>query len=41
MGDVIGHRSASEVIEPTVYPLKPFELSLYRNQIVHLFVTEC
>lgn len=41
MKDAIGRRPSAEVMDDTVYPLKPFELSLYRNQTLHLFVSEC
>ncbi|CED82040.1 glycerol-3-phosphate acyltransferase [Phaffia rhodozyma] len=41
MKDVIGKKPSNEVIDDTVFPLKPFELSLYRNQTLHLFVSEC
>lgn len=27
-------------MEPTFYPISPFELSYYRNQVIHLFVEE-
>jgi hypothetical protein len=39
--DLIGERNAKEVIEPTFYGIKRFELSYYRNQVIHLFVEEC
>lgn len=29
-----------DVLEPTFYPSSRFELSFYRNQIMHLFVSE-
>ncbi|KAM3584515.1 hypothetical protein VKS41_003325 [Umbelopsis sp. WA50703] len=38
--DLIGERNAKEVIEPTFYGIKRFELSYYRNQVIHLFVEE-
>lgn len=38
MKDLIGVHH--ELIEPTFYALKRFELSFYRNQIIHLFVSE-
>ncbi|KAM0748457.1 acyltransferase-domain-containing protein [Meredithblackwellia eburnea MCA 4105] len=36
--DVIGHHT--DLIEPTFFPISRFELSFYRNQIMHLFVSE-
>lgn len=39
--DLIGQRTGKEVIEPTFYGIKRFELSYYRNQVIHLFVEEC
>lgn len=39
--DLIGQRTSKEVIEPTFYGIKRFELSYYRNQVIHLFVEEC
>jgi len=38
--DLIGQRTSKEVIEPTFYGIKRFELSYYRNQVIHLFVEE-
>lgn len=36
--DLVGqHR---DLIEPTFYPISRFELSFYRNQVMHLFVQE-
>ncbi|KAI9205226.1 putative acyltransferase [Polychytrium aggregatum] len=35
---LIGHRM--DLLEPVFFPLKRFELSLYRNQVIHLFVPE-
>lgn len=29
-----------DLLEPTYYPNKRFELSLYRNQVIHLFISE-
>lgn len=31
----------TDVMEPTLLPLKRFELSFYRNQVMHVFVSEC
>ncbi|KAK6098230.1 hypothetical protein MT418_002278 [Batrachochytrium dendrobatidis] len=39
LGDLTGRRS--ELLEPVYYPAKRFELSFYRNQVIHLFVSEC
>jgi glycerol-3-phosphate O-acyltransferase len=30
----------SDLLEPVYYPSKRFELSLYRNQVIHLFISE-
>lgn len=30
----------ADLIEPVYFPLKPFELSYYRNQVIHLFISE-
>lgn len=30
----------TDVMEPTFLPLKRFELSFYRNQVIHIFVNE-
>ncbi|RUS24821.1 hypothetical protein BC938DRAFT_473025 [Jimgerdemannia flammicorona] len=38
--DVVGERKEKEVIEPTFYGVKRFELSFYRNQVIHLFIEE-
>ncbi|OZJ06950.1 hypothetical protein BZG36_00135 [Bifiguratus adelaidae] len=40
MKDLVGQRLSTEVIEPTFYALKRFELSLYRNSVLHLFIEE-
>ncbi len=29
-----------ELLEPVFYPNKRFDLSLYRNQVIHLFIPE-
>ncbi|GAA94612.1 hypothetical protein E5Q_01264 [Mixia osmundae IAM 14324] len=29
-----------DLMEPTVYPLKRFDLSFHRNQVIHIFVSE-
>ena len=36
--DLIGQHK--DLIEPTFYPSNRFELSFYRNQVIHLFVSE-
>ncbi|KAJ3014148.1 UNVERIFIED_CONTAM: hypothetical protein HDU68_000404 [Siphonaria sp. JEL0065] len=36
--DLIGQRT--DLLEPVFYPVKRFELSFYRNQVIHLFITE-
>ncbi|KAJ3227899.1 hypothetical protein HK099_008309 [Clydaea vesicula] len=36
--DLISVRS--DLLEPVFYPNKRFELSLYRNQVIHLFISE-
>ena len=38
--DLIGERKGKDIIEPTFYPIAAFELSYYRNQVIHLFVEE-
>ncbi|KAI8924622.1 hypothetical protein BC831DRAFT_464859 [Entophlyctis helioformis] len=38
LGDLIGRRT--DLLEPVYYPGKRFELSFYRNQVIHLFVAE-
>ncbi|KAJ3323380.1 hypothetical protein HDV06_001900 [Boothiomyces sp. JEL0866] len=38
LGELIGRRY--EILEPVYYPVKRFELSYYRNQVIHLFVPE-
>ncbi|KAI8886316.1 putative acyltransferase [Backusella circina FSU 941] len=38
--DLIGERKEKDIIEPTFYPIAPFELSYYRNQVIHLFIEE-
>ncbi|KAG1520109.1 hypothetical protein G6F52_007976 [Rhizopus delemar] len=38
--DLIGERKGKDIVEPTFYPISPFELSYYRNQVIHLFVEE-
>lgn len=37
---MIGERKGKDIVEPTFYPISPFELSYYRNQVIHLFVEE-
>ncbi|KAJ3229738.1 hypothetical protein HDU78_008870 [Chytriomyces hyalinus] len=36
--DLVGQRL--DLLEPVFYPVKRFELSFYRNQVIHLFITE-
>ncbi|KAJ3139084.1 hypothetical protein HK100_012001 [Physocladia obscura] len=36
--DLIGQRT--DLLEPVYYPVKRFELSYYRNQVIHLFINE-
>ncbi|KAI8842555.1 hypothetical protein BC829DRAFT_364240 [Chytridium lagenaria] len=36
--DLIGQRQ--DLLEPVYYPVKRFELSFYRNQVIHLFINE-
>ncbi|CEG66153.1 hypothetical protein RMATCC62417_02786 [Rhizopus microsporus] len=38
--ELIGERKGKDIVEPTFYPISPFELSYYRNQVIHLFVEE-
>ncbi|KAI9278119.1 hypothetical protein BY458DRAFT_538806 [Sporodiniella umbellata] len=38
--DLIGERKGKDILEPTFYPISSFELSYYRNQVIHLFVEE-
>lgn len=38
--DLVGERKGKDIIEPTFYPIAAFELSYYRNQVIHLFVEE-
>lgn len=38
--DLIGERKGKDIVEPTFYPISSFELSYYRNQVIHLFVEE-
>jgi glycerol-3-phosphate O-acyltransferase len=38
--DLIGERKGKDIVEPTFYPIAAFELSYYRNQVIHLFVEE-
>jgi len=37
--DLVGERK--DLLEPVYYALKRFEMSLYRNQVIHLFIAEC
>jgi len=36
--NIIGIQNS--LIEPVYYPLKPYELSYYRNQVIHMFISE-
>jgi glycerol-3-phosphate O-acyltransferase len=38
MSNLISVRS--DLLEPVYYPSKRFELSLYRNQVIHIFISE-
>ncbi|KAI9365062.1 hypothetical protein BD770DRAFT_433317 [Pilaira anomala] len=38
--ELIGERKGKDIVEPTFYPIEAFELSYYRNQVIHLFVEE-
>lgn len=38
--ELIGERKGKDILEPTFYGVDPFELSYYRNQVIHLFVEE-
>jgi glycerol-3-phosphate O-acyltransferase len=38
--ELIGEHKGKDILEPTFYGINPFELSYYRNQIIHLFVEE-
>ncbi|CAO3633120.1 unnamed protein product [Cunninghamella echinulata] len=38
--ELIGERKGKDILEPTFYGIDPFELSYYRNQVIHLFVEE-
>lgn len=38
--ELIGERKGKDIVEPTFYPIAAFELSYYRNQVIHLFVEE-
>ncbi|KAI8098984.1 putative acyltransferase [Halteromyces radiatus] len=38
--DLIGEHKGKDILEPTFYGINPFELSYYRNQVIHLFVEE-
>ncbi|KAI9498880.1 hypothetical protein BDB00DRAFT_797081 [Zychaea mexicana] len=37
---LIGQRREKDLLEPTFYGIDRFELSYYRNQVIHLFVEE-
>ncbi|OLL21829.1 Glycerol-3-phosphate acyltransferase [Neolecta irregularis DAH-3] len=39
LGSLVGEGTG--LLERTFYPVDRFELSLYRNQVIHLFVPEC
>ncbi|ORY94623.1 acyltransferase [Syncephalastrum racemosum] len=38
--DLIGKHKQKDILEPTYYGIDRFELSYYRNQVIHLFVEE-
>ncbi|KAL0095889.1 acyltransferase [Phycomyces blakesleeanus] len=38
--DLVGERKGKDILEPTFYGINPFELSYYRNQVIHMFVEE-
>ncbi|KND00860.1 uncharacterized protein SPPG_03964 [Spizellomyces punctatus DAOM BR117] len=38
MKDLVGQRT--DLLEPVYYPMKRFELSFYRNQVIHMFLSE-
>ncbi|ORX51323.1 acyltransferase-domain-containing protein, partial [Hesseltinella vesiculosa] len=38
--DLIGEHKGKDILEPTFYGINPFELSYYRNQVIHMFVEE-
>jgi hypothetical protein len=38
LSNIVGKRS--DLMERVYYPLKRFELSYYRNQVIHLFIAE-
>ncbi|KAI7850552.1 putative acyltransferase [Circinella umbellata] len=38
--DLIGEQKVKDLLEPTFYGINPFELSYYRNQVIHMFVEE-
>ncbi|ODQ51235.1 acyltransferase-domain-containing protein [Saitoella complicata NRRL Y-17804] len=40
LGDLVGEVTEKGVLEPTYYAKDRFQLSLYRNQVIHLFVSE-
>ena len=38
--DLIAEQKVKDLLEPTFYCVNPFELSYYRNQVIHMFVEE-
>ncbi|KAI8071456.1 hypothetical protein BC940DRAFT_294491 [Gongronella butleri] len=38
--DLIGEHKGKDILEPTFYGINSFELSYYRNQVIHMFVEE-
>lgn len=38
--DLIGMQKDKDILEPTFYGIDRFELSYYRNQVIHLFIDE-
>ncbi|RKP08223.1 hypothetical protein THASP1DRAFT_15940, partial [Thamnocephalis sphaerospora] len=40
MRDLVGARKEKDILEPVFYAQKRFELSFYRNQVIHLFLSE-
>lgn len=39
MHGLVGVRN--ELLEPVIYVIKRFELSYYRNELIHLFLNDC
>ncbi|KAI7862007.1 putative acyltransferase [Spinellus fusiger] len=38
--DLVGERKGKDILEPTFYGISSFQLSYYRNQVIHMFVEE-